>query len=203
MDYLKIISNHVNDFTPLRLEEISDIDLYYNPSKNKLFDKQGFEMYVSDQLLAKEIYKSFCKRQDEDEQAMKMAELERKANAINTVGWYCNTIQPILIAHFAQNPPKFKDDGYLYKRDEIKFYEVINKYKPPVNSFRAIYRANSIHHAILLQVHQSISNLVLSLPNDEKVKAHIDTFTHYGYCINEYNEGFEDGVKWLKEQLAK
>ena len=49
----------------------------------------------------------------------------------------------------------------------------------------------------------NIANVVKSLPNDEKVKAHIDTLPYYGTCTTEYNEGFEDGVKWLKEQLAK
>lgn len=36
---------------------------------------------------------------------------------------------------------------------------------------------------------------------DAEVKAHIDTLPYYGTCTTEYNEGFEDGVKWLKEQL--
>jgi len=49
----------------------------------------------------------------------------------------------------------------------------------------------------------NIANVVKSLPNDEEVKAHIDTLPYYGTCTTEYNEGFEDGVKWLKEQLAK
>jgi hypothetical protein len=48
-----------------------------------------------------------------------------------------------------------------------------------------------------------IADVVKSLPNDEEVKAHIDTLPYYGTCTTEYNEGFEDGVKWLKEQLAK
>ena len=48
-----------------------------------------------------------------------------------------------------------------------------------------------------------IADVVKSLPNDEEVKAHIDTLPYYGSCTTEYNEGFEDGVKWLKEQLAK
>ena len=39
------------------------------------------------------------------------------------------------------------------------------------------------------------------LPNDEEVKAYIDTLPYYGTCTTEYNEGFEDGVKWLKQQL--
>lgn len=46
-------------------------------------------------------------------------------------------------------------------------------------------------------------NVVKSLPNDEEVKAHIDALPYYGTCTTEYNEGFEDGVKWLKEQMAK
>jgi valyl-tRNA synthetase len=48
-----------------------------------------------------------------------------------------------------------------------------------------------------------IADVVKSLPNDEEVKAHIDKLPYYGTCTSEYNEGFEDGVKWLKEQLAK
>lgn len=48
-----------------------------------------------------------------------------------------------------------------------------------------------------------LCGVVKSLPNDEEVKAHIDTLPYYGTCTTEYNEGFEDGVKWLKEQLAK
>ena len=49
----------------------------------------------------------------------------------------------------------------------------------------------------------TIPDVVKSLPNDEEVKSHIDTLPYYGTCTTEYNEGFEDGVKWLKEQLAK
>ena len=49
----------------------------------------------------------------------------------------------------------------------------------------------------------TISDVVKSLPNDKEVKAHIDTLPYYGTCTIEYNEGFEDGVKWLKKQLAK
>ena len=49
----------------------------------------------------------------------------------------------------------------------------------------------------------SLHNVVKSLPNDEEVKAYIDTLPYYGTCTTEYNEGFEYGVKWLKEQLAK
>ena len=49
----------------------------------------------------------------------------------------------------------------------------------------------------------AMSDVVKSLPNDKEVKAHIDTLPYYGTCTTEYNEGFEDGVKWLKEKLAK
>ena len=49
----------------------------------------------------------------------------------------------------------------------------------------------------------TLTDVVKSFPNDEEVKAHIDTLPYYGTCTTEYNEGFEDGVKWLKEQLAK
>jgi len=48
----------------------------------------------------------------------------------------------------------------------------------------------------------NIVNVVKSLPNDEEVKAYIDTLPYYGTCTTEYNEGFEDGVKWLKEKLV-
>jgi hypothetical protein len=49
----------------------------------------------------------------------------------------------------------------------------------------------------------NIADVVKSLPSDEEVKAHIDTLPYYGTCTTEYNEGFEEGVKWLKEQLSK
>jgi len=44
---------------------------------------------------------------------------------------------------------------------------------------------------------------VKSLPNDEEVKAYIDTLPYYGTCTTECNEGFEDGIKWLKGQMSK
>ena len=49
----------------------------------------------------------------------------------------------------------------------------------------------------------SIADVVKSLPNDEEVKAYIDTLPYYGTCTTEYNEGFEDGIKWLKGQMSK
>ena len=49
----------------------------------------------------------------------------------------------------------------------------------------------------------SIPVVVKSLPNDEEVKAYIDTLPYYGTCTTEYNEGFEDGIKWLKGQMSK
>jgi len=57
------------------------------------------------------------------------------------------------------------------------------------------------HVSELKKLH--IANVVKSLPNDDDVKAHIDTLPYYGTCTTEYNEGFEDGVKWIKEQLVK
>lgn len=44
-----------------------------------------------------------------------------------------------------------------------------------------------------------IADVVKSLPNDEEVKAHIDTLPYYGTCTTEYNEGFEDGIKWQQD----
>ncbi len=38
-------------------------------------------------------------------------------------------------------------------------------------------------------------------PTDDIVKTHINSLPYYGTCTSEYNEGFEDGVNWLKEQL--
>jgi|TARA_R110000782_G_scaffold101740_1_gene188546 hypothetical protein len=49
----------------------------------------------------------------------------------------------------------------------------------------------------------TLTDVVKSLPNDEQVKAWVDGLPYYGSCTTEYNEGFEDGVKWLKEQIAK
>ena len=46
-------------------------------------------------------------------------------------------------------------------------------------------------------------DVVKLLPNDEEVKAYIDTLPYYGTCTTEYNEGFEDGIKWLKGQMSK
>jgi len=48
-----------------------------------------------------------------------------------------------------------------------------------------------------------IPDVVKSLPNDEEVKAYIDTLPYYGTCTTEYNEGFEDGIKWRKGQMSK
>jgi len=48
-----------------------------------------------------------------------------------------------------------------------------------------------------------IADVVKSLPNDEEVKAYIDTLPYYGTCTTECNEGFEDGIKWLKGQMSK
>jgi hypothetical protein len=66
-----------------------------------------------------------------------------------------------------------------------------------------IYWHDLKHIAEELVKNCSIPNVLKSLPNDEEVKAHIDTLPYYGTCTTEYNEGFEDGVKWLKEQIEK
>ena len=41
------------------------------------------------------------------------------------------------------------------------------------------------------------------LPDNKEVKDYLDTLSYYETCTNEYNEGFEDGVKWLEEQIIK
>tara|TARA_R110002020_G_scaffold456162_1_gene672473 strand:+ start:1123 stop:1311 length:189 start_codon:yes stop_codon:yes gene_type:complete len=56
---------------------------------------------------------------------------------------------------------------------------------------------------LIKEMELRICGVVKSLPNDEEVKAHINTLPYYETCTTEYKEGFEDGVKWLKEQLAK
>ena len=45
------------------------------------------------------------------------------------------------------------------------------------------------------------SNAIESLPNEEEVKAWVEGLPYYGSCTIEYNEGFEEGVAWLKEKL--
>jgi len=40
-------------------------------------------------------------------------------------------------------------------------------------------------------------------PTNNKIKKHIDSLPYYGSCTTEYNEGFEDGVKWIKQLLTK
>lgn len=39
-------------------------------------------------------------------------------------------------------------------------------------------------------------------PSNEEVKKHIDSLPYYGSCTTEYNEGFEDGVKWTRGKLT-
>ena len=63
--------------------------------------------------------------------------------------------------------------------------------------------ANRIIEALIEENNLIIPNVVKSLPNDEEVKAYIDTLPYYGTCTTEYNEGFEDGIKWLKGQMSK
>ena len=42
---------------------------------------------------------------------------------------------------------------------------------------------------------------IKSLPNEEEVKTWVEGLPYYGSCTIEYNEGFEEGVAWLKEKL--
>ncbi len=46
------------------------------------------------------------------------------------------------------------------------------------------------------------TNAIESLPNEEQVKAWVEGLPYYGSCTMEYNEGFEEGVAWLKEKLT-
>ena len=38
---------------------------------------------------------------------------------------------------------------------------------------------------------------------DEMIKQHIDSLPYYGTCTHEYNEGFEECAKWLKQKLLQ
>jgi hypothetical protein len=49
-------------------------------------------------------------------------------------------------------------------------------------------------------IKQVLTNAIKSLPNEEQVKAWIEGLPYYGSCTTEYNEGFEEGVRWVKEQ---
>ena len=44
-------------------------------------------------------------------------------------------------------------------------------------------------------------DIIKSLPNEEQVKAWVEGLPYYGSCAIEYNEGFEEGVAWIKEKL--
>ena len=41
----------------------------------------------------------------------------------------------------------------------------------------------------------------IKLPSKKEIKKHIDSLPYYGHCTDEYKEGFEDGIKWLKKQI--
>ena len=41
----------------------------------------------------------------------------------------------------------------------------------------------------------------IKLPSKKEIKKHIDTLPYYGHCTDEYKEGFEDGIEWLKEEI--
>lgn len=38
---------------------------------------------------------------------------------------------------------------------------------------------------------------------NEMIKQHIDSLPYYGTCTHEYNEGFEECAKWLKQKLLQ
>ena len=86
---------------------------------------------------------------------------------------------------------KFLDKILTYVDDSDKHW--FKCHKADIKAYAKIYHKEQL----------TLTDVVKSLPNDEEVKAHIDTLPYYGTCTTEYNEGFEDGVKWLKEQLAK
>lgn len=86
--------------------------------------------------------------------------------------------------------PEFDEAVEQFENGEINFVELTSRL------WNKAYKIGQTEQC-------NIANVVKSLPNDEEVKAHIDTLPYYGTCTTEYNEGFEDGVKWLKEQLAK
>jgi|9_EtaG_2_1085328.scaffolds.fasta_scaffold54326_3 hypothetical protein len=41
----------------------------------------------------------------------------------------------------------------------------------------------------------------IKLPSEKEIKKHIDSLPYYGHCTDEYKEGFEDGIKWIKQQI--
>lgn len=42
-----------------------------------------------------------------------------------------------------------------------------------------------------------------AMPSREEISKHVDSLPYYGSCTYEYNEGFEEGINWFKEQLIK
>ena len=41
----------------------------------------------------------------------------------------------------------------------------------------------------------------IKLPSKKEIKKHIDSLPYYGHCTDEYKEGFEDGIEWIKQQI--
>ena len=41
----------------------------------------------------------------------------------------------------------------------------------------------------------------IKLPSKKEIKKHIDSLPYYGHCTDEYKEGVEDGIEWIKEQI--
>jgi hypothetical protein len=86
---------------------------------------------------------------------------------------------------------------------KAEFIKIVSKIEDTFeDEFRAEFNSPElIWEALIKQL--TIPDVVKSLPNDEEVKAYIDTLPYYGTCTTEYNEGFEDGIKWLKGQMSK
>ena len=43
----------------------------------------------------------------------------------------------------------------------------------------------------------------IKLLSKKEIKKHIDSLPYYGHCTDEYREGVEDGIEWVKEQRLK
>ena len=41
----------------------------------------------------------------------------------------------------------------------------------------------------------------IKLLSKKEIKKHIDSLPYYGHCTDEYREGVEDGIEWVKEQI--
>ena len=46
-----------------------------------------------------------------------------------------------------------------------------------------------------------LDHVRLSLPTDEEIEAYIIDQPYYGTCTHEYNEGIEQGAKWVIDRI--